>query len=145
MKPKYGMKELKKIHRIFGHPTTEKISKLIKDAGEDDPDIMKILIKIHDLCSVCKKHQRNSSKPKVELPGAREVNETVCVDLKPVATPKNKQKTEDGLCTWSTPFPITHLQASASPRKLRLWQMLSLGNGGLGYPSKSSRRNTVKK
>ena len=28
MKKKYGMKDLKKIHRIFGHPTPEKVAKL---------------------------------------------------------------------------------------------------------------------
>ena len=91
MKNKYSMKDLKKIHRVFGHPTTEKIAKLMKDAGEDDSVILKILKQIHDRCSVCRKHQKRASKPRVGLPKAREVNETVCVDLKPVATLLNQE------------------------------------------------------
>ena len=90
-KRKYGMKELKKIHRVFGHPTTEKIAKLMKDAGEEDPVVVKILRRIHDHCSVCKKHQKNPSKPKVGLPKAREVNELVCLDLKPVSSLLGKE------------------------------------------------------
>ena len=68
IKKKYSMRDLKKIHRVFGHPTTEKIGKLIKDSGEDDPVVMKILRNIHDNCSVCRKHKKNPSKPKVGLP-----------------------------------------------------------------------------
>ena len=29
IKKKYSIRDLKKIHRVFGHPTTEKIAKLI--------------------------------------------------------------------------------------------------------------------
>ena len=36
---------LKKIYRVVGHPTTEKVAKLLKDAVEEDPVIMNIFKK----------------------------------------------------------------------------------------------------
>ena len=44
----YNMKELKKLHRVFGHPTEEKLNKLMKDSGIDDPNISRILKIIHE-------------------------------------------------------------------------------------------------
>ena len=35
---------------------------------------------------MCRKYRKKASKPKVGLPKSREVNETVSVDLKPVAS-----------------------------------------------------------
>ena len=59
MKKKYEIKDLKKIHRVFGNPTPEKVAKLMKDAGEDDPVVITILKKIQEKCSVCRKHQES--------------------------------------------------------------------------------------
>ena len=50
MKKKYTMRDLKKISRVLGNPTTEKISKLMKDAGEYDSVMIKILKMIHNNC-----------------------------------------------------------------------------------------------
>ena len=141
MKKKYGMKELKKIHRVFGHPTTEKVAKLLKDAGEDDPVIMKILRRIHDHCADCKKHQKNASKPKVGLPKAREVNETVCLDLKPVSTLINKEDRRqivymvDSFSNFTAAGISKSKEAEAVAEVvLKKW---CLFKGGLGYPSRS--------
>ena len=70
---------------MWGHPSIEKMEALLKDAGENEV-VLKIMRRIHENCCVCKKHRKKASKPKVGLPKAREVNETVSVDLKPVAT-----------------------------------------------------------
>ena len=140
IKKKYSMRDLKKIHRVFGHPTTEKIAKLIKDAGEDDPVVIKILRKIHDRCSVCRKHQKNPSKPKVGLPKAREVNEIVCIDLKPVATLINKDDRRHVVYFVDSFSNFTNAGISKSKEAesvaeviLRKW---CLGGGGLGYPTR---------
>ena len=77
--------ELKKVHRVFGHPSVEKMESILRDAGEDGV-VIKLMRKIQEKCRVCKKFKRKASKPKVGLPKAREVNETVSVDLKPVAS-----------------------------------------------------------
>ena len=141
MKKKYSMKDLKKIHRVFGHPTTEKIAKLMKDSGEDDSVIIKILKKVHDHCSVCRKHKRNPSKPKVGLPKAREVNETVCIDLKPVATLLSREDRRQVVYMVDSFSNFTAAGISRSKEAeavaeviLRKW---CLGGGGLGYPSRS--------
>ena len=141
LRKKYGMKDLKKIHRIFGHPTPEKVAKLMKDAGEDDPVIIKILKRIHENCRVCRKHQKRASKPKVGLPKSREVNETVCIDLKPVATILNKEDSRhivymvDSFSNYTNAGISNSKEAeSVAMISMRKW---CLGGGGLGYPSKS--------
>ena len=80
----YSMKKMKKIHRIFGHPGKDKLSSLLADAGHLDGAVSKLLKKIQDSCSICKRYKRKASKPKVGLPKSREVNHIVSVDLKPV-------------------------------------------------------------
>ena len=82
----YSMKELKKIHQVFGHPGADKLTSLLEDAGHKDPVMTKILKKINDSCSICRKYKRRSSKPKIGLPKAREINHIISIDLKPVKT-----------------------------------------------------------
>ena len=48
-KKSYRMKELKKVHRVFGHPSIEKMESLLKDAGEDEI-VLKIMRKIQENC-----------------------------------------------------------------------------------------------
>ena len=80
----FKMAELKKVHHVFGHPSREIMELILKDAGEDAV-VHSLMKKIQENCRVCKKFKRRASKPKVGLPKAREVNETVSVDLKPVS------------------------------------------------------------
>ena len=80
----YNIKNLKRIHRVFGHPGADKLDSLMKDAGQADATISRILHKIQDSCRICRKYKKKKPKPKVGLPKAREVNEVVSVDLKPV-------------------------------------------------------------
>ena len=91
-KKEYSMMKLKKLHRIFGHPCHEKMELLMKDSGECDKIILKMLKKIQEKCRVCLKFKRKASKPKVGFAKAREVNETVSVDLKPVSSLTGDQK-----------------------------------------------------
>ena len=88
----YKMDKLKKIHRVFGHPCQEKMETMMKDHGEDDAVILKMMRKIQENCAVCKKYKRKASKPSVGLPKAREVNETVSIDLKPVSAITGDEK-----------------------------------------------------
>ena len=80
------MNKLKKIHQIFGHPCADKMEQLLKDSGETDKIILKMMKQIQKTCRICRKFKRNASLPKVGMPKAREVNETVSVDLKPVSS-----------------------------------------------------------
>ena len=82
----YNMKSLKKLHRVFGHPTEEKLMKLMEDAGIDDPHISRILKKIQECCRICQKYRKKQSRPKTAFPKARSLNEAVSLDLKPVSS-----------------------------------------------------------
>ena len=50
----YKMKDIKKLHRVFGHPTSEKLLTLLKDAGIDDEKVSEILKMIDHSCRICK-------------------------------------------------------------------------------------------
>ena len=68
------------------------MKQLLKDSGESDNVILKMLKRIQESCRVCQKYKRKASKPQVGLPKSREVNETVSIDLKPVSSlTENKQ------------------------------------------------------
>ena len=82
----YNMKDLKKLHRVFGHPSEEKLKILMDDAGIEDPNISRILKKIHETCRICYKYRKRQSKPKTALPKARNPNEAVSLDLKPLSS-----------------------------------------------------------
>ena len=96
---------------------------------------------MHDHCSVCRKHKRNTSKPNLGLPKAREVNETVCIDLKPVATLLSREDRRQVVYMVDSFSNFTAAGISRSKEAeavaeviLRKW---CLGGGGLGYPSRS--------
>ena len=57
----YNVKSLKKLHRVFGHPTEEKRMKLMEDAGIDDPHISRILKKIQECSRICQKYRKKQS------------------------------------------------------------------------------------
>ena len=80
------VRELKKVHRTFGHPTPEKLTSLLIDSGIDDDKLKKRLEKIYKSCRICHRFGRKAGKPKVGLPKAREFNETIALDLKPVSS-----------------------------------------------------------
>ena len=82
----YNMKSLKKLHRVFGHPTEDKLKKLMDDAGIEDPNISRILKRIQECCRICQKYRKKQSRPKTGLPKARTLNEAVSLDLKPVSS-----------------------------------------------------------
>ena len=88
----YQYKELKKIHRVFGHPRPDKLEKIFKDAKIEDQKIQDDLKKIFDKCEICLKYQKKESRPKVSFSKATQVNQVVSIDLKPVSTLINDDK-----------------------------------------------------
>ena len=79
-------RDLKRIHRVFGHPRPERILSLLKEAGMLDEGLSTKLTKISKACQICHKYQKSVPKPKVGLQKAREINEIISVDLKPVSS-----------------------------------------------------------
>ena len=64
---------------------------LLKDAGVLDGELRKNVEKVYKTCKICHMFHRKAGKPKVGLPKARKVNETVSLDLKPAATVTGKK------------------------------------------------------
>ena len=90
--PTHQIRELKRLHRVFGHPRPERIRSLLEDAGMLDPGILKKLSKVTKSCQICHKYQKTAPKPKVGLQKAREVNEILSIDLKPVSSVLRKKE-----------------------------------------------------
>ena len=143
---KYKMKELKLIHCIFGHPSADKMEALLKDAGHDDKTILIMMRKIQNNCKVCNKHKKKASKPKVGLPKAREINETISVDLKPVSYLINDVKDNRQIVYMVDEFSkFTAAGISKSKEAddvakivMDVWCL-----DGVGYPSRSFSSTTV--
>ena len=52
---KFQYKELKRLHKVFVHPNTEKVKKLLKNAGNEDTNVNKKLDKIEKNCKIGRK------------------------------------------------------------------------------------------
>ena len=66
----HQIRELKRLHRVFGHPRPERIQALLKDAGMLSEGLLKKLSKVTKSCQICHKYQKAALKPKVGLPMA---------------------------------------------------------------------------
>ena len=71
-----------KLHRQFGHPSAEKLVKLLRDAGNADGSIEEAIIDVSDSCVSCCKFKRPRPRPVVSLPMASKFNEMIAMDLK---------------------------------------------------------------
>ena len=72
----------KKLHQQFGHPSAERLKRLIKDAGEDNDDLLKTIEEVTNKCDTCKRYKIAPPKPAVTFPLATIFNQTLAMDLK---------------------------------------------------------------
>ena len=73
-----------KLHRQFNHCSYDKIAQLLKDAGVTDKNLMDELKGIRHSCDTCLKYKRSSPRPAVGFPMAKNLNETLAMDLKEI-------------------------------------------------------------
>ena len=71
-----------KLHRQFGHPSAERLIKMIRNSGCNNSALEKEIICLSEKCEICKKFRKPSPKPVVSLPLAENFNETIAMDLK---------------------------------------------------------------
>ena len=77
------MKVARKLHSQFPHPSTDKLLKLINNAGlVDDKELKEAIIEIYQTCEICKVYRKPGYKPVVSVSLAEEFNEVVAMDLK---------------------------------------------------------------
>ena len=74
-------KIMEKLHRQFGHASSERLEKLLKNAGIKKPELFKILNETVSRCEICQRFRKTPSRPAVGLPMATDFNETVAADL----------------------------------------------------------------
>ena len=70
------------LHRQFGHPSSEKLIKLIRNAKTCDKLLEQEIINITQNCLHCLQYKRAPPRPIVSLPLSTTFNETVSMDLK---------------------------------------------------------------
>ena len=75
-------KELKKLHHIFGHTSTDKLGRLIERAGRSSKDTKEKLEEIRRTCESCLRNKRKNPLPKCALPRVDHFNQIVSMDLK---------------------------------------------------------------
>ena len=74
-------KTVVKLHRQFAHPSIERFTALLKDAGVWK-SVQNIVAQIYKNCQLCKVYKKTPVKPAVCMPMATTFNEKVCMDLK---------------------------------------------------------------
>ncbi len=74
-------KILTKLHKQFGHASTENLTKLITKAGHDTSGMVEKIDKIVERCDHCIKYRKTPAKPVVSVPLATDFNDVVAVDL----------------------------------------------------------------
>ena len=79
---KEKFKLMKKLHYQFGHPRSQRLKSLLKNAGITDEEYDQCIDEISEGCEICKKYQRTPSRPIVSLPLAKDFNDVVAMDLK---------------------------------------------------------------
>lgn len=77
-------KNLKHIHRQYGHPTQENWDRFVKLCREGvwTEEKKKVMENIYKCCKICKLFERTPSRPVVKLPITCDFNKVVTVDLK---------------------------------------------------------------
>ena len=74
----------KKLHCQFGHTSSKRIKKLLTDGNIQDECLFKLLEDLDEDCQICKKFKKPPPKLIVCIPLAKELNESVAMDLKEI-------------------------------------------------------------
>ena len=83
---KKTQKELKqiarKLHIQFNHAAGYRLLKLLKDSGNDDPELLNEIRNIESNCEICQRYKKTPARPVVTFPLAERFNECIQLDLK---------------------------------------------------------------
>ena len=73
-----------KLHNQFGHLPYDKLCKFLTNAGVKDGQVFDILQDFSAQCDVCLKYERKNPRPVAGLSLAKEFNDVIAMDLKPM-------------------------------------------------------------
>jgi len=74
-----------KLHRCFAHPSSDRLLRLVDNAGKNwalNDNLKREIKEVTDKCSVCQIYKKPPQRPTVGLPMAAEFQEVVAMDLK---------------------------------------------------------------
>ena len=71
-----------RLHRAFGHSSSERIIKVLRDCNMHNPQIEKDLKLLDQKCDFCEKFRRRTTNPSVSLLRGKDFNDLICLDLK---------------------------------------------------------------
>ena len=74
-------KDILKVHQVLGHPSRDKLEKMIRNSSRCDEVTIEQL-KVLDNCEVCSVEGRKVPRPRVAMPKSNNFNHVVTIDLK---------------------------------------------------------------
>ena len=75
-----------KIHRFYGHPSSQTLIRRISDSDYNSKELIREIKALDDSCDHCARYKRERSRPKASLLAPSDVNELVSMDLKTLTT-----------------------------------------------------------
>ena len=85
MKTVSGKKKIaEKLHKQFGHASSNKISKLVKSAGMKDSELFNLINEVEVNSPVCLKYKKAPLKPVVGISLSKGFNDVIAMDLKEI-------------------------------------------------------------
>ena len=85
MKTVSGKKKIaEKLHKQFGHASSNKISKLVKSAGIKDSELFNSINEVEVNCPVCLKYKKAPLKPVVGFSLSKRFNDVIEMNLKEI-------------------------------------------------------------
>ena len=76
-------KACKKLHIQFGHPHTDRLHGLLKDAKVVDKEVFDLVADVEKACDTCNRFKKPKLRPVVGFAWARDFNDLLAIDLKP--------------------------------------------------------------
>ena len=76
-------KACKKLHIQFGHPHTDRLHGLLKDAKVLDKEVFDFVADVEKACDTCNRPKKPKLRPVVEFALARDFNNLLAMDFKP--------------------------------------------------------------
>ena len=73
-----------KLHRQFSHPSAEKLHSLVKAAGVDNNEFLKLIKEQNTKCDICIRYKKAEPRPIVGLPLSSRFNGAISMDLKEI-------------------------------------------------------------
>ena len=71
-----------KLHKQFGHPSSQRLIQMIRNSGVKDSKLENKICQISENCETCIKFKKAPPRPVVSIPMANTFNEAISMDLK---------------------------------------------------------------